>query len=83
MYARLSKCDRIHYLGYIISDEGISIDPEKIEAMMSWPAPRKLTEVRYSMGLAGYCKRFTRGYSAGKVEPMYRLRRLACELVVP
>ena len=43
-YAKLNKCDfyqdRIHYLGNIISDEGISVDPEEIEAIMSCPTPR-------------------------------------------
>ena len=38
LYAKLSKCDfyrdRIQYLGHIISSEGISVDPEKIEALM-------------------------------------------------
>ena len=86
-YAKLRKCDfykdRIHYLGHIISDKGISIDPKKIEAMMSWPNPRKLKNVRSFMGLAGYCKRFTEGYSIGKVESMYRLRNPTYELVVP
>ena len=39
--------DRIHYLGHIISGKGIFVDPEKIEAVMSWPTPRKLTDVGY------------------------------------
>ena len=87
LYAKLSNCDfyedRIHYLGHTISDKGISIDLEKIEAMMSWHAARKLTNVRSFMGLAGYCRRFTKAYSVGKVESMYRLRKHACELVAP
>ena len=87
LYAKLSNYDfyedGIHYLGHIISDKGISVDPEKIEASMIWPAPRKVTDAIYFMGLAGYCKRFTKGYSASKVESMYRLRKPACELVVP
>ena len=82
LYAALRKCDfyedRIHHLGHIISDRGISGDLEKIEAVMSWPAPRKLTYVRSFVGLAGHCKKFTEGYSAGKVEYMYRLRGPAC-----
>ena len=87
LYAGLSKCDfyddRIHYLGHLISDKGISVDPEKIEAIMSWPASRKMTDVRSFVGLAGYCRKFIEGYFASKVEPMYRLRRHACELIVP
>ena len=50
LYAKLSKCDfyrdRIQYLGHIISKEGISVDPEKIEAIMNWPAPRNVIDVR-------------------------------------
>ena len=58
----MSKCDfykdRIQYLGHIISEEGIFVDPDKIEAIMNWPTPRNVTDVRYFMGLAGYYKRF-------------------------
>ena len=50
---------------------------------MSWPTPIKTTDVRYFVVIAAYCRKFIEGYSAGKVDPMYRLRRLACELVVP
>ena len=86
-YARLSNDDfyedGIHYLGHIILDRGISIELEKIEAMRSWPAPRMLTYVRYFVGLAAYCRRFTKGYSVGKVESMHRLSKPAFEHVVP
>ena len=62
MYAKLSKCDfyrdRIHYLGQIILDEGISVDLEKIEAILNWPTPRNVTDVIYFMGLVGYYRRF-------------------------
>ena len=55
LYVKLSKCDfyrdRIQYLGHIISEEGISVDPEKIEAIMNWPTPRNVTDVRSFMGL--------------------------------
>ena len=58
LYAKLSKCDfyrdRIQYLGHIISEEGIFVDPQKIESIMNWPNPRNLIDVRYFMGLAGY-----------------------------
>ena len=51
--------------------------------MMSCLAPRNLTDVRSFVGLAGYCRKFTKEYFAGKVEPMYRMGKPACELVVP
>jgi hypothetical protein len=45
LYAKLSKCifyqKKIHYLGHIISAEGIEVDPEKIEAIRGWPTPKK------------------------------------------
>ena len=87
LYAKLSRCDfyenRIHYLGHTTSDKGISIDPKNIKAIMSWPAPRKMKDVRYFVGLARYCRKFIERYSASKMEPMYRPRRPSCECVVP
>ena len=66
LYAKLSKCDfyrdRIHYLGHIISNEGISVDPKKIEAIMNWPSPRNITDVRFFIGLARYYMRFIEGF---------------------
>ena len=59
--------DRIHHLGHIILDRRIFVDPEKIEAMMIWPAPRNLTGVRYFLGLGGYCRKITKEYFAGKL----------------
>ena len=62
MYAKLSKCDfskdRIYYLGHIISEEGISVDLENIEAIMNWPTPRNVIDVIFFMGLEGYYRRF-------------------------
>jgi hypothetical protein len=43
LYGKLSKCSfyqsKIHYLGHVISDEGIVVDPIKVEAIMEWPSP--------------------------------------------
>ena len=65
LYAKMNKCDfyrdRIKYFGHIISEEGISVDPEKIEAIMNWPTPRNVIDVRSFMGLAGYYRRFIEG----------------------
>ena len=67
LYEKLSKCDcyrdRIQYLGHIILEEGIYIDPKKIEAIKNWPTPKNVTEVRYFMGMEGYYRRFIEGFS--------------------
>ena len=39
------------------------MDPENIEAIMNWPTPKKVTYVRYFMGLVGYYRRFIEGFS--------------------
>jgi hypothetical protein len=60
LYAKLSKCyfyqEHIHYLGHIVSKQGITVDPEKIEAIRGWTSPRNVSEVKSFMGLAGYNK---------------------------
>ena len=66
LYAKLRKYDFykdiIHYLGHIILEEGKSVDPEKIEAIMNWPTPRNGTDVRSFMGLTRYYRRFIEGF---------------------
>jgi hypothetical protein len=66
LYAKLSKClfyqEHIHYLGNIISKDGIAVDPENIEAIREWSTPKNMMEVRSFMGLAGYYRRFIVGF---------------------
>lgn len=67
LYARLSKCNffqiEVHYVGHVVSKEGITIDPEKIRAIMEWVAPKNVDEVRSFMVLASYYKRFIKNLS--------------------
>ena len=67
LYGKLSKCSfyqsKIHYLGNIISGEGIDVDPAKVEAIMEWPTPTNVPEVRSFMGLEGYYQRFVEAFS--------------------
>jgi hypothetical protein len=67
LYAKLSKCSfyqkKIHYLGHIISEDGIAVDPEKIEAIREWSVLKNVTKIRSFMGLVGYYRRFIEGFS--------------------
>jgi hypothetical protein len=54
---------QIHYLGHIISEEGMVVDPEKVQAIPEWPAPRSVAEVRYFMGMVGYYRSFIARFS--------------------
>ena len=58
LYAKLRKCqfwlDRVAFLCHVISVEGVSVDPKKIEAVVNWNPPKNVSEVRSFLGLAGY-----------------------------
>ena len=62
LYAKVSKCaffqSSIEYVGHIVSAEGLSVDPAKVQAMQDWKILTTVTEVRSFLGLAGYYHRF-------------------------
>ena len=51
------------FLGHIVFEEGIRVDPKKIEVIIEWKPPRNVTEVCSFLGLAGYYRRFVKGFS--------------------
>ena len=67
LFGKLSKCSfyqsKIHYLGHVISDKGISVDPARVEAIMEWPTPKNVLEVHSFMGWEGYYRQFVEGFS--------------------
>ena len=78
LYAKLSKCqfwlDGVVFLGHIISAEGVSVDPQKVEAILNWKPPTSVTEKRSFMGLARYYRKFVKGFSK-IATPLTRLTR--------
>jgi len=64
--AKLSKCEfwlrKITFLGHVVSNDGVSVDPQKIEVVINWPKPKNLTEVRSFLALARYYHRFVQNF---------------------
>jgi hypothetical protein len=67
LYAKLSKCEfwmkQVAFLGHVISKGGISVDPNKVQDVLSWNAPTSVGNIRGFLGLAGYYRRFIKGFS--------------------
>jgi hypothetical protein len=67
LYAKFIKCEffqkQIHYLGHVLSEEGVAVDLDKIRSIMEWPTPKDVSDIRSFMGLEGYYRIFIKGFS--------------------
>ena len=71
-----SKCrffqEKIHFLGHIVSNKGVEVDPEKVAAVSKMKNPRTIKELRAILGLVGFYRRFIQDFGK-KAEPLYKL----------
>ncbi|GJY75815.1 putative reverse transcriptase domain-containing protein [Tanacetum coccineum] len=67
LYAKFSKCEfwlqEVQFLGHVVNQNGIHVDPSKIKAVENWKAPMTPSEVRLFLGLAGYYWHFIENFS--------------------
>jgi transposase InsO family protein len=67
LYCKLEKChfakEVISYLGYVISKDGVSMDPRKVKAIKDWPAPKNVKELQMFLGFVNFYRRFIIRYA--------------------
>ena len=78
LYGRLHKCEflkeKVDYLGFEVGRDGIRTSPEKVRAILNWPRPQSVHDVRSFLGLASYYRKFIKGFSQ-LAKPMTDLTR--------
>lgn len=74
--AKLEKCAffqrSVRYLGHVVSDQGVSTDPSKVEVVADWPTPTTISDLRSFLGFASYYRRFVEGF-AKLAAPLHKL----------
>jgi hypothetical protein len=78
LYAKLEKCsfdqDHVEFLGYVVSQQGISMDPSKVQTVLNWQPPRSVRDVQCFLGFANFYRKFIKNYS-NIVMPLTELTR--------
>ncbi|WVZ76613.1 hypothetical protein U9M48_024576 [Paspalum notatum var. saurae] len=78
LYAKFSKCafwlKEVGFLGHILSEKGVAVDPSKVECVLNWNQPETITEIRSFLDLAGYYRCFIKDFSK-TAKPMTSLAK--------
>jgi transposase InsO family protein len=78
LYANVRKCTfaktEVAYLGHVVSKDGVRVDPRKTAAVLNWPKPHNLADLRSFLGLATYFRKFIRDF-AKLAMPLHRMTR--------
>jgi len=78
LFLRLEKCEfckeQIEYLGLVILENEVSIDPVKVAGVQEWPTPENKTDVQAFLGFVNFYRRFIQDFSA-KARPLFDLTR--------
>ncbi|GJX41013.1 putative reverse transcriptase domain-containing protein [Tanacetum coccineum] len=84
LYAKFSKCEfwlpKVQFLGHVIDSQGIHVDPAKIKSIKDWASPKTPTEIWQFLGIAGYYRRFIKGFSK-IAKPMTKLTQKKVKFV--
>lgn len=82
LYAKPEKCEfhtnRVEFLGFIVTPNGIEMDPGKVEAITKWPKPNNLKELQSYLGFINFYRRFIEGFSRA-ARPLHDLTRKDAE----
>ena len=77
-----SKCHllrkSIHYLGHVVSRNGVETDPTKIKFIVQWPAPSNTKELKQFLGMCSYYRRFVRSFAKNSCSTTSSIRKRNC-----
>ncbi|EAL23701.1 hypothetical protein CNBA3480 [Cryptococcus deneoformans B-3501A] len=68
LYAKASKCEfhqtSVEFLGFVVSDQGLSMDIKKVKSITEWPTPRNLHDTQSFLGFCNFYRKFIKNYSS-------------------